>query len=626
MIGERAGQLLKVRYRLDEATEVLPHPGLYPQVSFYDCHMANLVSVNVGLPREVEWRGQRVYTGIWKQSVGGVQTVRRLNIDGDGQGDLAGHGGEHRAVFVYQTSAYESWGRWPHRTDFIMQQFGENFTVEGLPDDEVRIGDRFRIGNALFEVTQPRVTCYRVGIRMNDPQMPARLVAEGRPGFYVRVLEEGNVQAGDAVELIYSNPDSLTVADVDALLYRPHADHHKVRQALQISALSTGWRTSLRAILDQPPDATGNSGLAETDLSPNAHPGFRMARISALSRVTAEVMQVSLGSADGSKLDAAQPGQFIVLKAQLSPGTPPIVRSYSLTGAPNTQRYDLGVKCEPNGSMGGYLSERARVGDPIEISAPRGAFVLRASDRPAVFASAGIGITPVLAMLKALVAGSSGRSIWWLYGARNGAEHPFADEVRTLLSGLSNAQHHIRYSRPAENDRPGHDFDSVGHVDAALVAQLGISKNSECYLCGPAAFLTEMKTGMTAAGFPAELIYSEVFGSSPALNPGVVDTQRPAPHEPLGPRGTGPIVSFARSGLNVPWSARFLSLLEFAEACDVPTRWSCRTGVCHTCESGLVSGEVNYDPLPLQSPGNGNVLVCCAIPSGGGGGEVVLDL
>jgi MOSC domain-containing protein YiiM/ferredoxin-NADP reductase/ferredoxin len=584
--------------------------------------MAKLVSVNVGLPKDVQWRGQRVFTGIWKQAVDGVQTVRRLNIDGDGQGDLAGHGGEHRALLVYQTSAYDFWARALQRTDFAPGQFGENFTVEGLPDDEVRIGDRFRIGSAVFEISQPRVTCYRVGIRMNDAQMPARLVAEGRPGFYFRVLEEGDVRAGDAIELIYRNGDSPTVAQVDALLYRPNGDRTKIRQALQIPTLSPGWRMSLQAILDQPVDATGNAGLATSDLSPNARPGFRTARIAALSKITAEVMSVGLEAADEGELDTAKPGQFVVLRAHVSPASPPIMRSYSLAGTANARRYELGVKCERNGSMGGYFSERARVGDPIEVSAPRGSFVLRASDRPAVLTSAGIGITPVLAMLKALVAARSSRRVWWIYGARNGAEHPFADDVRALLSELPDARSHIRYSRPNVVDRAGRDFDSVGHVDAELIAQLGIGNDSEFYLCGPATFLTDMKTGLAAAGFPAEQTYSEVFGSGPALNPGIVTAARPAPHEPVGPRGSGPIVSFARSGLNVPWNSRFTSLLEFAEACDVPTRWSCRAGVCHTCESGLISGEVSYEPVPLQPPRDGNMLTCCSLPKS----DVVLDL
>ena len=153
--------------------------------------VARLVSVNVGMPRDVSWQGRTVFTGIWKDPVQGSRQARRLNIDGDGQGDLAGHGGEQRAVFVYQLDSYGYWRSSCSATTSSFGQFGENFTVDGLDDDEVCIGDRYRIGKALFEVTQPRVTCYRVGIRMNEPRMAALLVGHGRPGFYLRVLEEG---------------------------------------------------------------------------------------------------------------------------------------------------------------------------------------------------------------------------------------------------------------------------------------------------------------------------------------------------------------------------------------------------------------------------------------------------
>src|ERR1044071_3376251 len=157
--------------------------------------MARLLSVNVGLPRDVAWRGKTVHTAIWKDPVQGRRMVRRLNIDGDGQGDLISHGGEQRAVLVYQIDSYRYWQRELRRDDFVCGQFGENFTVEGLPDADVCIGGRHRIGGAGFRGTQTRVTCYRVGIRMNEPRMAALLVSQGRPGFYLRVIEEGEVEA-----------------------------------------------------------------------------------------------------------------------------------------------------------------------------------------------------------------------------------------------------------------------------------------------------------------------------------------------------------------------------------------------------------------------------------------------
>src|SRR5580693_10102430 len=208
--------------------------------------MARLLSVNVGLPRDIPWQGKTVHTGVWKTPVQGRRMVRRINIDGDGQGDLQGHGGEHRAVFVYQIDSYRYWQAQLGRDDFAYGQFGENFTVHGLPDAEVCIGDHYRIGSALFEVTQPRVTCYRLGIRMNQPQMAALLVAHGRPGFYFRVLEEGEVEAGDEIVRIVQGPESMTISEVNALLYKPGHPADWLERALRVQALSPGWRSSFK--------------------------------------------------------------------------------------------------------------------------------------------------------------------------------------------------------------------------------------------------------------------------------------------------------------------------------------------------------------------------------------------
>src|SRR5919201_6141685 len=213
--------------------------------------MPRLLSVNVGLPRDVTWNGKTVRTGIWKSPVVGRRMVRKLNIVGDGQGDLAGNGGEQRAVFVYQMESYDYWERFLGRNDFVYGQFGENFTVEGLPDDEVCIGDRYRIGDALFEVSQPRVTCYRVGIRMDEPRMAALLVAHHRPGFYLRVLEEGEVGAGDEFVKVAEGPERFTVADIDALLYLPGHRPDQLQRALRIPALSPGWKGSFEALAAQ---------------------------------------------------------------------------------------------------------------------------------------------------------------------------------------------------------------------------------------------------------------------------------------------------------------------------------------------------------------------------------------
>src|SRR6266567_3029249 len=229
-----------------------------------------LLSVNVGMPQDVTWHGRTVRTAVWKRPVTGPRMVRRLNVEGDGQGDLAGHGGEQRAVFVYQIESYRYWQEQLGRDDFEYGQFGENFTVQGLADDQVCIGDRYRIGGAVFEVTQPRVTCFRVGIRMDDPQMPALLVSHHRPGFYFRVLTEGAVEAGQEIIRLASGPEGMTVAEMDALLYLPGHPRQQVLRALRIPALPDGWRASFQAMLGQPEVPGGAAGLTEASPPPRS--------------------------------------------------------------------------------------------------------------------------------------------------------------------------------------------------------------------------------------------------------------------------------------------------------------------------------------------------------------------
>ena len=580
--------------------------------------MPRLLSVNVGLPRDIAWRGRTVHTAIWKQPVAGRRTARRLNIDGDGQGDLAGHGGEHRAIYAYQIESYRHWESELERRDFSYGQFGENFTVTGLPDDEVAIGDRYRIGSALLEVTQPRVTCYRVGIRMAEPRMAALLTGSGRPGFYLRVLEEGEVEAGDEIVKVGADAERMTIAQANALLYLPEHPRGELERALRIAALSPGWCRSFQALLEAA-GRTGNAGLAPASARP-AVAGFVPLRVARIDRESVDVISLSLEPTDGRPLALPLPGQFIVLR--LSAGAK-LSRSYSLSDAPATDHYRVSVKLEPNGAAGGYLHGRVRVGDVLEVSAPRGSFVLAPGDGPVALVSAGIGATPVLAMLHALSATRSQREVWWLHGARNGQGHSFAADARRLVGALAHGRHHVAYSTPEPGDVPGRDFDEAGHLDAARFGALGVRRGGDFYLCGPARFMRDITAGLTAWGVAASRIHTESFGGGEALTPGIVAAAPRAPHPLTGVPGTGPLVSFARSGIGVRWDpSEYQNLLELAEACDVPVRWSCRTGVCHNCESGLVSGEVAYQPDPLDAPAEGNVLICCARPKT----DVVIDI
>jgi ferredoxin-NADP reductase/MOSC domain-containing protein YiiM/ferredoxin len=584
--------------------------------------MPRLLSVNVGLPRDIEWKGRTVRTAIWKDPVRARCRAGRLNLEGDGQGDLAGHGGEQRAVFVYQIDSYRYWQERLKRNDFVHGQFGENFTIEGLPDDAVCIGDRYQIGGARFEVTQPRVTCYRVGIRMNEPRMPALLTSSGRPGFYFRVLREGDVGAGDEIVKVGEAKERMTVADINALLYSPDHPRDRLERALRIEALSPGWRSSFEALLQSRTAESGNPGLAPAAAAHPAAPGFRPLAVTAIHNESADVLSLTMQGPDGQPLPPALPGQYVVLRLQPDTGATPLFRSYSLSGPLSTVRYRISVKIEPYGAAGTWLREHLRVGDALDVSSPRGSFILQSGERPVVLLSAGIGVTPVLAMLHALAAARSTRQVLWLHAARDRQHHPFAAEVRRLMLALTRSRGYVCYSRPGSGDRMGEDFDAPGHLSRSVFDQVGVPPEADVYLCGPTRFMADMKESL-ASLVPLERIHAETFNGSESMTPGVVGATARVPHPPRDDAGTGPLVSFARSGIGAHWKASgYQSILELAEACDVPVRWSCRTGVCHNCESGLVSGEVVYGPEPLEKPAGGNLLVCCSQPLR----DVVIDL
>ena len=570
--------------------------------------MAVLLSVNVGMPKDVPWHGKTVHTGVWKEPVTGPRMVRRLDIDGDGQGDLQGHGGEQRAVLVYQIQSYEHWRRHFGRDDLAYGQFGENLTVDGLPDDEVCIGDRYRIGEAEFEVTQPRVTCYRVGMRFGEPQLPALLVSHHRPGFYMRVITEGHIQAGDQIAKTRTGPGALSVADTDALLYLPDRDREKLRAALRIPALSPGWQGSFRDLLA----AAGEAGPA--------WPGFRELRVDRIVREDEHVSSIYLTAADGTALPAARAGQYLTLRID-GAGQPVPVRSYSLSSAPDGGTYRVSVKREPHGVASGYLNRDLKPGAILDVAAPRGDFVLDEGTAPVLLISAGIGVTPVLAMLHQLAADHSKRAVWWLYGARGPREHPFAAEAHSLLAALPNAREHVFYSAATQAERRAAHA-ARGRLTSEALAGLAIPPDGTAYVCGPASFMTDMRAALAALGLGPAAIHTELFASLPPSTPGIASQSSRPPHQPPGPPGRGPLVTFARSGVTTPFGDDWHSVLDLADACDVPTRWSCRTGVCHTCVTPLLSGDITYSPDPLEPPADGQALICCARPAT----EIVLDM
>ena len=519
--------------------------------------------------------------------------------------------------------SYRYWEQFLGRGDFTFGQFGENFTIDGLPDNKVCIGDRYRIGDAEFEATQPRVTCYRVGIRMNEPRMPALLVEHHRPGFYFRVLREGEVGADDDIVKMADSPERISVSDVDALLYLPGASSKQLQRALKIPALSKGWQSSFQAMLQQDlgsKTTAGNPGLADEQQAPAWH-GFRKMRVASNHKESDNVTSFVLAPIDGQPLPVCQAGQFVVLRMLVDPGKPSVLRSYSLSDLPAADHFRISVKSELNGITSSFLCNPTQGGDVLDVSAPHGSFTLRPGQNPMVLLSAGVGATPVMSMLHSLAAEKSQREIWWIYGTRNRVDHLFREESQSLLKQLSRGRAYIVYCRPAATDQAGMDFDASGHIDTALLERIGVPQGSDFYLCGPTSFLRDMRDGLGKWGVPAGNVHEEIFGSLESITPGMAPAVH-SPHLPIGSTGSGPLVSFARSGITAAWDLKFKSLLELAEACDIPVRWSCRIGVCHTCMTGLIDGSIAYNPEPLEKPAPGNLLVCCSQPNAG----VTLDL
>ncbi len=460
--------------------------------------VATLLSVNVGMPRDVAWGDKTVRTGVWKSPVTGPRLVRRLTIDGDGQGDLGGHGGEQRAVLVYQVESLDYWRRHLGRESYEFGQFGENFTVDALRDDEVCVGDRYRIGEAEFEVTQPRVTCYRLGLRMAAPALPALLVSHHRPGFYLRVLREGRVRAGDAIVRTRQGRHAMSVAEIDALLYLPGRDPGRLRLAADIPALSPGWQQSFRELL-----AGGAAPAAGAEPS---WPGFRALRVAGVVRESESIVSLRLAAPDGGSLPPAPAGRYLTLRVP-GAGDPVPVRSYSLSSAPGEATYRISVKRD--GRVSTFLQSEVRVGASIEVAAPRGEFVLQDGPEPVLLISAGVGVTPMLAMLHWLAEEHGEREVWWLHTAHDQDQQAFAAEAHALLAALPHAHEHI--------------FLTAGgsRLTAAALAALGLPAGASAYVCGPAGFMDDMRAALTGLGLEPGRVHFELFGERSAVNPGV---------------------------------------------------------------------------------------------------------
>jgi ferredoxin-NADP reductase len=454
-------------------------------------------------------------------------------------------------------------------------------------------------------------------MRLGVPEMPSLLVAHRRPGFYLRVIEEGMVAPGDAIFKVADGRHQLSVAAVDGLLYLPNRSDELLRLAVDVPALSPGWQRSFQDALAAV-EAGADASQPEIGKEPG-WTGFRPFVTTEVVHETPSVISLYLRDRSGGPLPDPMPGQYLTIRVPVNGAT--AIRSYSISGHPDSTTYRISVKREEHGTVSRHIHDTIQRGSVLDVAAPRGDFVLAPGDDPVVLLSAGIGITPVLAMLAFTAATNPTRPVWWIHVARTPEDYALAAEVNALLHDLPQARSLIyltRSSLPADGGTPG---TVSGRLDLEQLRTLDLPTGSRAYICGPTGFITAMTDALERIGFAPANIHSEIFGALAPLNPGVVARDAVPVHAPAGPPGNGPGVTFARSGLSVNWSDEYGSLLELAEACDVPTRWVCRTGVCHTCITGLVSGRVDYSPEPLERPDASETLLCCSQPTD----DVVLD-
>jgi len=571
-----------------------------------------LLSVNLSVPKEITHAGKTVTTGIFKNPTSERVMLRTLNLDGDGQADLWGHGGAFRAVYVYSTENYGYWERELGRGDFTHGQFGENFTVEGMLDDQIHVGDMFRVGGALVEVSQPRIPCYKLAIKMGIDGFQNRFMQSGRVGFYFRVLKEGEVGSGDEIELVSRDPRRMTIREVNDLLFFDKKNLDGTREALSIPALSHGWKGSFE------------ERLAKAEESGKIHHGFRRFTVDRKVPESESITSFYLVPEDGTGLAEFLPGQFLTFKLTIPGQSKPVIRTYSLSDSPEAEYYRVSIKREPPpkdqpdappGLSSSYFHDHVEVGTTLDVAPPRGKFHLDLdSERAVVLLSGGVGLTPMISMMNTIVQCDSKQPTWFIHGTRHAREHAMGDHVRRVVEENANVHAHIRYSEPDAGDVESRDYDSRGRVDISLLKRVLPFDDYEFYLCGPPPFMKSLYCGLLSLGVSESRIHYEFFGPASVL------TEEAAPCGPAVARTgeeelTGEIqVDFARSGVTATWDPACETILDLAEKHGLSPDYSCRSGICHTCICKLVEGEIEYLEEPLDPPDPGHVLICCSKP------------
>ncbi|HUK07273.1 MAG TPA: MOSC and FAD-binding oxidoreductase domain-containing protein [Stellaceae bacterium] len=569
-----------------------------------------VISVHVGLPRTVQWKGKAVSTGIFKAPVSGRIRLRTLNLDGDRQADLSVHGGPDKALYAYPAEHYAYWQRELPDMTLPWGIFGENLTTEGLFEDDLKIGDRFFIGSTEVAITQPRLPCYKLGLRFGRDDMVKRLLASGRTGFYFKVVAEGELAAGDPIIAAQRAQDSVSVSEITRLYARDKDDVDGLRRTVAVAALPDDWRDYFNEQINRMSARSRPRAVQRP-----AWAGFKPFTLREKVREGDDVSSFHLVPEDGQPLPSYLPGQYLTVRVAIPGLERPLVRSYSLSDASRNDYYRLTIKRiasrsedrqAASGLVSTYFHDRLTVGDRIEAKAPSGSFTIDVTqhDRPLVLIGGGIGLTPLISMVNSIVVAGSLRETWLLYGVRNDRDYIMRTHLEAVATIHQNIHLHIFYSRPSrEMDGPGVHS---GHIDLGAMQHLIPSNAYDFYVCGPPSMMASVTGDLEAWGVPADRVHTEAFG--PAA---IKQSVRGPETQP----DCGTEVIFARSGVTVLWSRCESPLLELAEENSVAIDFGCRAGSCGTCVTRLLSGTVRYLHEPNAPLESGEILPCIAVPA-----------
>ncbi len=581
-----------------------------------------VISVNVGVTRDVTIEGRAAVTAIDKRPVDGPVAVGTLGLEGDEIGPRdKGHA--IHAVYAYPVEHYAYWERELGLENLPMGQFGENLTVSGLTEEEVRVGDIFRFGTALLLATSPRIPCYKLADRMNQGKdFPLRFLASRRTGIYFEVLQEGRVGPGDAVERVEHDPDAATIAEFVRVTEFETGDVEGLERLLNSRHLAPSWKEQVGEMAEDARSGKAGSGWK----------GFRTLVLDRRVKESETVTSFYLVPEDCRPLPTYKPGQFLTVALDIPGREKPVIRTYTLSDSPNHEDYyRLTIKREPAagpdlpaGVASNYFHDQVQPGTHIRAKAPMGEFHLdRESTRPVALLSGGVGLTPMISMLNALVEGGPERPVWFIHGVRNGSEHALGDHVRGLADACANVRAHVVYQDPGAGDVKGRDYDSEGFITTELLNGLLPSTDMDFYLCGPPPFMKAVYNLLLDWGASEDRIRYEFFGPATVLKATLHEdgAEKAAPVK-RAESADGVSVTFAKSGKTVNWNGSANSILDLAEDAGLTPAFSCRSGLCLTCMTVLVEGEVHYPEEPAATPSEGSVLLCCSIPKS----DVTIDI